>query len=83
LYGVERALRWCRLRRRAAARKDEHIMTRGFTAPRAHGVLDYQLAAVLIAAPLVIAFDYKASAGIALALGGVAVVQAVSRRAAR
>ena len=59
------------------------FMTRGFVSPRAHGGLDYQLAAVLIAAPLLIDFDYKAAAVIALALGGVAVVQAVARRAAR
>lgn len=58
-------------------------MPRGFISPHARGVLDYQLAAVLIAAPLVIAFDYKAAAVIAVALGGVAVAQAVARRAAR
>jgi hypothetical protein len=54
------------------------FMTRGFISPQAHGVLDYPLAAVLIAGPLAIDFDYKAATVIALAFGGIAVVQAVA-----
>jgi hypothetical protein len=53
-------------------------MSRGFVPPQVHGVLDYPLAAVLVAGPLVLDFDYKAAAVIALAFGGVAVVQAVA-----
>ena len=54
------------------------FMTRGFVPPQVHGVLDYPLAAVLIAGPLVIDFDYTAATVIALAFGGIAVVQAVA-----
>jgi hypothetical protein len=54
------------------------FMTRGFVPPQVHGVLDYPLAAVLIAAPLAIDFDYTAATVIALAFGGIAVVQAVA-----
>jgi hypothetical protein len=54
------------------------LMSRGFVPPQVHGVLDYPLAAVLIAGPLVLDFDYKAATVIALAFGGVAVVQAVA-----
>jgi hypothetical protein len=53
------------------------FMTRGFIPPIVHGVLDYPLAAVLIAGPLVLDFDYKAATVIALALGGAAAVLAV------
>jgi hypothetical protein len=52
------------------------FMTRGFISPQEHGVLDYPLAAVLIAGPLAIDFDYTAATVIALAFGGIAVVQA-------
>ena len=55
------------------------LMPRGLTSSQARGVLDYKLAAALIAAPLLIDFDYKAAGVIALALGGIAVVQAVAR----
>jgi hypothetical protein len=52
-------------------------MTRGFVPPQVHGVLDYPLAAVLIAGPLVLDFDHKAATVIALVLGGAATVLAV------
>jgi hypothetical protein len=54
------------------------FMTRGFVPPQVHGVLDYPLAAILIAGPLAIDFDYKAATVIALVLGGGAVVLAVA-----
>lgn len=53
------------------------FMTRGFIPPQVHGILDYPLAAVLIAGPLVLDFDYKAATVIALAFGGGAAVLAV------
>jgi hypothetical protein len=53
------------------------FMARGFVPPQVHGVLDYPLAAVLIAGPLVLDFDYTAATVIALALGGAATVLAV------
>jgi hypothetical protein len=53
------------------------FMTRGFVRPQVHGVLDYPLAAILIAGPLVLDFDYTAATVIALALGGAATVLAV------
>jgi hypothetical protein len=53
------------------------FMSRGFVPPQVHGVLDYPLAAVLIAGPLAIDFDYTAATVIALAFGGVATVLAV------
>ena len=53
------------------------FMTRGFVPPQVHGVLDYPLAAVLIAGPLVLDFDYTAATVIALVLGGAATVLAV------
>jgi hypothetical protein len=52
-------------------------MTRGFVPPQVHGVLDYPLAAVLIAGPLVLDFDYTAATVIALVLGAAATVLAV------
>ena len=52
-------------------------MERGFVSPRAHGVLDYPLAAILIAGPLALDFDYKAATVIALVFGGGATVLAV------
>ena len=54
------------------------FMKRGFVPPQVHGVLDYPLAAVLIAGPLVLDFDYTAATVIALTFGGVAVVLAVA-----
>jgi hypothetical protein len=54
------------------------FMSRGPVPPQVHGVLDYPLAAVLIAGPLVLDFDYTTATVIALAFGGVAVVQAVA-----
>ena len=53
------------------------FMTRGFVPPQVHGVLDYPLAAVLIAGPLVLDFDYTAATVIALVLGAAATVLAV------
>lgn len=53
------------------------LMTRGFLTPQVHGVLDYPLAAVLIAGPLALDFDYTAATVIALVLGGAAAVLAV------
>ena len=52
-------------------------MTRGLIPPQVHGILDYPLAAVLIAGPLVLDFDYKAATVIALAFGGGAAILAV------
>src|ERR687894_2525327 len=54
------------------------VMTRGFVPPQVHGVLDYPLAAILIAGPLVLDFDYKAATVIALVFGGGAVILAVA-----
>lgn len=54
------------------------FMSRGFVPPQVHGVIDYPLAAVLIAGPLVLNFDYTAATVIALAFGGVATVLAVA-----
>jgi hypothetical protein len=54
------------------------FMSRGFVPPQVHGVLDYPLAAILIAGPLVLDFDYKAATVIALVFGGGAAVLAVA-----
>jgi hypothetical protein len=54
------------------------FMSRGFVPPQVHGVLDYPLAAVLIAGPLVLDFDDTAATVIALAFGGGAAVLAVA-----
>jgi hypothetical protein len=54
------------------------FMSRGFVPPQVHGVLDYPLAAILIAGPLVLDFDDKAATVIAFVLGGGAVVLAVA-----
>jgi hypothetical protein len=54
------------------------FMKRGFVPPQVHGVLDYPLAAVLIAGPLAIDFDYTAATVIAIVFGGGAVVLAVA-----
>jgi hypothetical protein len=53
------------------------FMERGFISPQVHGVLDYPLAAILIAGPLALDFDYKAATVIALVFGGGAAVLAV------
>jgi hypothetical protein len=54
------------------------IMSRGIIPPVVHGVLDYPLAAVLIAGPLVLDFDSGAAKWIALAFGAGATVLAVA-----
>jgi hypothetical protein len=53
------------------------FMRRGPISPRLHGVLDYPLAAVLIAGPLVLDFDSAAGKAFVLALGAAATVLAV------
>src|SRR5918996_422215 len=53
------------------------FMARGLVPPQVHGVLDYPLAAVLIAGPLVFNFHDDAATVIALAFGGGAAVLAV------
>ena len=55
------------------------FMTRGFIPPQVHGILDYPLAAVLIAGPLAIDFDYTAATVIALVFGGGAAILAVAQ----
>ena len=54
------------------------FMSRGFVPPQVHGVLDYPLAAILIAGPLVLDFDSTAATVIALVFGGGAAVLAVA-----
>ena len=54
------------------------FMTRGFVSPQVHGMLDYPLAAILIAGPLVLDFDYTAATVIALVFGAGAAVLAVA-----
>lgn len=54
------------------------FMSRGFVSPQVHGVLDYPLAAILIAGPLVFDFDYTAATVIALVFGAGAAVLAVA-----
>jgi hypothetical protein len=53
------------------------LMSRGIVPPQVHGVLDYPLAAILIAGPLVLDFDDTAATVIALVFGGGAAVLAV------
>jgi hypothetical protein len=53
------------------------FMTRGFIPPQVHGILDYPLAAILIAGPLALNFHYTAATVIALAFGGGAAILAV------
>jgi hypothetical protein len=53
------------------------LMGRGIISPVVHGVLDYPLAAVLIAGPLVLDFDNGAAKWIAIAFGVGASVLAV------
>jgi hypothetical protein len=54
------------------------FMSRGPVPPQVHGLLDYPLAAILIAGPLVLDFDFKAATIIALVFGGGAAVLAVA-----
>lgn len=53
------------------------LMARGIVPPKVHGVLDYPLAAVLIAGPLVLSFDDQAAKVIALVFGAGAAVLAL------
>ena len=53
------------------------LMSRGVIPPVVHGVLDYPLAAVLIAGPLVLDFDDSAATVIALVFGAGAALLAV------
>src|SRR3954447_1571360 len=53
------------------------LMARGFVPPEVHGVLDYPLAAILIAGPIVLNFDSTAATVIALVFGAGAAVLAV------
>ena len=53
------------------------FMARGFVPPFVHGLLDYPLATVLIAGPLVFNFHDDAATVIALVFGGGAAVLAV------
>jgi hypothetical protein len=53
------------------------LMARGIVSPQVHGMLDYPLAAVLIAGPLVLNFDDSVATVIALVFGGGAAVLAV------
>jgi hypothetical protein len=54
------------------------LMSRGIISPEIHGVLDYPLAAILIAGPLVLDFDSTPATVIALVFGGGATVLAVA-----
>jgi hypothetical protein len=53
------------------------LMARGIVPPEVHGVLDYPLAAIIIAGPIVFDFDSTAATVIALAFGAGAAVLAV------
>jgi hypothetical protein len=53
------------------------LMARGFIPPLVHGLLDYPLAAVLIAGPLVLSFDDRTATVSALVFGAGAAVLAV------
>src|SRR5919198_4912657 len=53
------------------------LMARGIVPPEVHGVLDYPLAAIIIAGPIVLDFDSTAATVIALAFGAGAAVLAV------
>jgi hypothetical protein len=54
-----------------------NLMRRGFIPPVVHGILDYPLAAVLIAGPFVLDFDSGAAKWIAFAIGIGAAILAV------
>jgi uncharacterized membrane protein YuzA (DUF378 family) len=53
------------------------LMARGIVPPQVHGVLDYPLAAILIAGPIVLDFDSTAAMVIALVFGAGAAVLAL------
>ena len=53
------------------------FMRRGPISPRLHGALDYPLAAVLVAGPLVLDFDSATAKAFVLVLGGTATVLAL------
>jgi uncharacterized membrane protein YuzA (DUF378 family) len=53
------------------------LMARGIVPPQVHGVLDYPLAAILIAGPIVLDFDSTAATVIALVFGAGAAVLAL------
>jgi hypothetical protein len=53
------------------------LMSRGVVPPQVHGVLDYPLAAILIAGPLVLDFNDTAATVIALVFGAGAAVLAI------
>jgi hypothetical protein len=53
------------------------LMSRGVVPPQVHGVLDYPLAAILIAGPLVLNFNDTAATVIALVFGAGATVLAL------
>jgi hypothetical protein len=53
------------------------LMTRGVVPPQVHGVLDYPLAAILIAGPLVLDFNNTAATVIALVFGAGAAILAI------
>jgi hypothetical protein len=55
-----------------------NFMSRGFVPPQVHGALDYPLAAVLIAGPLVLSFHSTPAVVIALAFGAGAAILAVA-----
>jgi hypothetical protein len=55
------------------------LMSRGIISPQVHGILDYPLAAVLIARPLVLDFDSSAAKVISLVFGAGAAVLAAGR----
>src|SRR5919112_1548259 len=53
------------------------VMSRGFISPRVHGTLDYPLAAVLIAGPLVLNFDDDTAKAFVLVVGAAATLLAL------
>src|SRR3954468_3911495 len=55
-------------------------MARGFISPDLHAILDYPLAAILIAGPWGLDFRSTAATVIGFALGGVAAVLAIATR---
>jgi hypothetical protein len=55
------------------------LMSRGIISPQVHGILDYPLAAVLIAGPLVLDFESSAAKVISLVFGAGAAILAVGR----
>jgi hypothetical protein len=59
------------------------FLRRGPISPALHGTLDYLLAAVLIAAPLVLHYDDETAKVVMLVLGGAATVLAVGTKWSR